>query len=274
MTESFTGTWTALVASLRALPVGARVWIVVGTAALIVALATLAPPVLQDEGYHDFAPTALFGVAKLGNVASNGAFLIVGIWGLWRLGFRRLAPWPFAGPGEHWPYLVFFLGVALVALGSGYYHAGPSTETLLWDRLAMTVVFMALLAAFIADRIHLGVGVGVALPLLLALGALSMATWRVTGDLRLYHIVQVLPILLAPMICLLFPGRVTRVKYLAWMVFWFALATFCDLFDKTIHGWIGFGGHAIKHLLAAIACAAILAMLQDAGRRSNAASNP
>ncbi len=272
MTESFTGTWTALTASLRALPLAARVWLVVGTAALIVALAMLAPPEFQDEAYHDFAPTALFGVADFGIVASNGAFLIVGIWGLWRVGFRRLAPWPFASPGEYWPYLTFFFGVALIALGSAYYHAGPTTATLLWDRLAMTVVFSALLAAYISDRIHPGVGVAVALPVLLVLGALSMAAWHVTEDLRLYRIVQALPVLLVPMICLLFPGRVTRVKYAAWMAFWFALATICDLFDKTVHGWIGFGGHAIKHVLAAIACATLLAMLQDAGRRG--APNP
>ncbi|MEE9605267.1 MAG: hypothetical protein V3V70_06820, partial [Candidatus Scalindua sp.] len=104
-----------------------------GTAALIVALAILAPPQFQDEGYHDFAPTALFGVANFGIVASNGAFLVIGLWGLWRLGGRRLAPWPFRNPGEQWPYLTFFLGVALIALGSTYYHAGPTTETLLWD---------------------------------------------------------------------------------------------------------------------------------------------
>ncbi len=274
MTETFTHTWTALVASLRALPFAARVWIVAGTAALVVALAILAPPELQDEAYHAFAPTALFGRTDFGVVASNGAFLVVGLWGLWRVGGRRLAPWPFGSPGEHWPYLTFFFGVALIALGSGYYHAGPTTETLLWDRLAMTVAFMALLAAFIGDRIHLGVAVAVALPVLLVLGALSMAAWHFTEDLRLYRIVQALPILLIWMICLLFPGRVTRVKYAAWMAFWFGLATFCDLFDKTVYGWIGFGGHAIKHVLAAIACATILAMLEDAGRRLNAAPNP
>jgi len=282
MTGSFTGTWTALVVSLRVLPFAARVWILAGTAALVVALALLAPPVLQDEGYHDFAPTALFGVPDFGIVASNGAFLVVGLWGLWCVGFRRLAPWPFRSPGEHWPYLIFFLGVVLVALGSTYYHAGyhagyragPSSETLLWDRLAMTVVFMALLAAFIGDRIHLGVGVAVALPLLLGLGALSMAAWHVTGDLRLYHLLQALPILLILMICLLFPDGLTRFKYAAWMAFWFGLATFCDLFDDSVYGWIGFGGHAIKHVLAAIACFMILAMLEDAGRRTETTPAP
>ncbi len=274
MTESVTGTWAALLASLRALPFAARVWILVGTAALIVALALFAPPVHQDEAYHDFAPTALFGVARFGIVASNGAFLIVGLWGLCRVAGRRISPWPFRAPGEHWPFLTFFFGVALVAFGSGAYHAGPTTETLLWDRLAMTVAFMALLAAFIGDRIHLGVGIAVALPLLLILGALSMVAWRVTGDLRLYHLLQALPILLILMICLLFPDGLTRVKYAAWMAFWFGLATFCDLFDDLVYGWIGFGGHAIKHVLAAVACFMILAMLQDAARRLNEAPSP
>ena len=60
-----------------------------------------------------------------------------------------------------------------------------------------------------------------------------MAAWRLIGDLRLYHIVQALPILLIWMICLLFPVRVTRVRQFGWMAFWFGLASFCDLFDKT-----------------------------------------
>ena len=274
MTEFYTGIWATRFASLRALPFAVRIWILAGIAALIVALALLAPPQFQDEGYHDFASTALFGVANFGIVASNGAFLAVGLWGLWRLTARRLSPWPFQAPGELWPFLAFFLGVVLIALGSGTYHAAPTTETLLWDRLAMTVAFMALLAAFIADRIHLGVGKSVALPLLLGLGALSMVAWRVTGDLRLYHLVQALPVVLIPMICLLFPGRVTRMRYFAWMAFWFGLATFCDLFDDTVRDWIGFGGHAIKHVLAAIACTTILVMLQDTGRRLNEAPSP
>ena len=260
--------------SIRKLPLWARVWLLNGTAALIVALALLSPPLHQDEAYHGFAPTALFGVAQFGIVASNGAFLIVGLWGLWRVAGRKIAPWPFQAPGEHWPFLTFFLGVVLVALGSGYYHAGPTTETLLWDRLTMTVAFMALLAAFIGDRVHLGAGRTVVLLLLLVLGALSMVFWRATGDLRLYHVVQALPVVLIPMICLLFPGRLTRARYFIWMAFWFGLATFCDLFDKTVYGWIGFGGHAIKHVLAAIACATILAMLQDAARRQSEERRP
>jgi hypothetical protein len=58
------------------------------------------------------------------------------------------------------------------------------------------------------------------------------------------------------------------------MAFWFGLATFFDLFDEVVYGWIGFGGHAIKHVLAAIACFTILAMIEDAARRSDPSPSP
>ncbi len=79
-----------------------------------------------------------------------------------------------------------------------------------------------------------------------------------------------MPVLLVWMTCLLFAGRVTRFKYAAWMTFWFALATFCDLFDGAIHTATSLSGHSIKHILAAAACTTILAMLQDAARRDTA----
>ena len=42
--------------------------------------------------------------------------------------------------------VIYFSGVALVALGSAYYHEDPENETLFWDRLPMTIAFMALFA--------------------------------------------------------------------------------------------------------------------------------
>jgi len=263
-------TWAELVAAVRALPIGARVGILVGTAGLGLAVALMAPAERQQDTYHAFAPSGLFNVENTGIVASNAAFLIVGIWGL-RLvwggkSIRRL----FTSPGDGWPYAAFFAGVMLIALGSGYYHADPSTKTLVWDRLAMAIVFMALLAAFIADRIDRAVGVAVMLPALLAVAAASMVYWRLTGDLRLYRIVEVFPIALIPMMCLLFAGRLTRLKYALWMGFWFALATAFEQFDWDIYRWISVGGHTIKHLAAALACAMVVAMLRDAARRRGA----
>jgi len=72
------------------------------------------------------------------NVFFNLPFLFVALWGLRTRGdvANRL----------------FLLGVAAVTVGSAYYHAWPSDATLSWDRLPLTVAFMALFATLIGDR--------------------------------------------------------------------------------------------------------------------------
>ena len=67
-------------------------------------------------------------------------------------------------PSDGLPYLVFFLGVALTGLGSGYYHLAPDNETLFWDRLPMTIAFMSLISAQIVDRISIRAGLALLLP--------------------------------------------------------------------------------------------------------------
>ncbi len=256
--------WAGLQANLRSLPFGARVSIVLGVGALGLLIAAVAPPEGQIQAYHDFAPS---GPGGLGIVLSNLAFLVVGLWGLWFLHGKPSGGAVFEAPRDGWPYAVFFAGLVLVTFGSGYYHLDPNDGTLVWDRLAMTVIFMALFAAFVADRLRVGAGIVVLLPALLVLGAASVVYWGVTGDLRFYHLAQFLPLVLLMLICLLFPGRLTRFRYVAWMGFWYALATVFELFDKTVYGWLSIGGHSIKHVLAAVACTLVIAMMRDAGRR-------
>jgi len=48
-------------------------------------------------------------------------------------------------------YILFFVGVSLVAFGSGYYHLWPDNSSLVWDRLPMTIAFMALFAIIISE---------------------------------------------------------------------------------------------------------------------------
>lgn len=43
-----------------------------------------------------------------------------------------------------WHYRIFFVGVLLTGLGSAYYHWRRDNATLFWDRLPMTIGFMAL----------------------------------------------------------------------------------------------------------------------------------
>ena len=77
------------------------------------------------------------------NVLSNLVFLVAGLLGL-RSAVRQTAlP---ARPA----WIVAFAGIALVSVGSAWYHRAPADDTLLWDRLPMTVAFMGLLAAVLA----------------------------------------------------------------------------------------------------------------------------
>ena len=201
----------------------------------------LVDPIPQDPAYHDFADKrALFGVPNFWNVASNLPFLFVGAIGL--LGTGRLASQELR---TH--YVFFCVAVMLVALGSAYYHLDPSTPTLVWDRLPMTAAFMTLLSAVLADRVSWVVGRALLWPLIVA-GIGSIAWWVRTeaagqGDLRPYALVQFLPMLLLPMILLLWRGEGLRAKPV-----WMALGAYA-----AAKGVEYAGLHSLKHLLAALA---------------------
>ncbi len=115
-------------------------------------------PMPQSELYHVFVDTrSWLDIPNFGNVMSNLPFVVTGGFGLWYV----LGPAGrdiFDDRADRWPYVVFFIGVALVSVGSAYYHLAPDNARLFWDRLPMTVAFMALFSAFIADRVHRRIG--------------------------------------------------------------------------------------------------------------------
>ena len=76
---------------------------------------------------------------------------------------------PFIDRRERWPYLIVFAGLLLTAFGSSYYHLRPGNARLVWDRLPMTIVFMSLVSAIIAERISPRTGLWL-LPVLLVIG--------------------------------------------------------------------------------------------------------
>src|SRR5215831_6408886 len=97
------------------------------------ALAAMSP-IVQDESYHAFADArTLLGIPNFWNVVSNLPFVAVGAAGL-TLARRDAAA------------TALFVGILLTGFGSSYYHAAPDDSTLFWDRLPMTIAFMALLA--------------------------------------------------------------------------------------------------------------------------------
>ncbi len=260
---------------MNELSFGGRVAILAGLFVAAAGGALLIEPVAQDPAYHLFADdVARFSIANFANVTSNAGFVIAGGLGLAAI-FASGERGIFERPLDRWPYIVFFLGVLLVGAGSAYYHAAPDSGRLFWDRMPMTVCFMALFAAFIADRIHMRAGVVYFLPVLLVLGVLSLVYWEWTeaqgqGDLRFYGLVQFYPMIALPMICWLFPqSRHTSGRYLAWVIGWYGLAKAAEFFDAALFDLTGdiISGHGLKHLLSALAVYMIVRMLAPAAAR-------
>jgi len=247
--------------------IGLRVLFVITI--MIAVVDFLLPPIPQPQSYHMFADQRSFlGIPNFGDVISNVPFAIVGLWGLeflLRLSSEQLAQ-RFIDRRERWFYLIIFTGVLLTAFGSSYYHWEPSNARLVWDRLPMTIVFMSLVAALIAERINLRVGFWL-LPILLLIGMGSVLQWHMSelrgaGDLRFYATVQTYSILFLFM-ALLFPPRYTCGSDLAIVAGFYVLAKILETLDKPIFrlGQI-VSGHTLKHLAAAMAAYWILRMIQ------------
>jgi hypothetical protein len=234
--------------------------LVVGIAALLVPRTDLPP------SYHHFADQrSWLGVPNFGDVASNIAFLLAGLWGLAFLS-RKSSLDRFVDARERWLYLVVFFGMLLTAFGSAYYHLAPDNARLVWDRLPMTIVFMPLVAALIAERVDLNLGLWL-LPLLTAIGICSVIQWhwtvrQSTGDVRFYAAVQLYAVL-ALFVVLLLPPAYTRGSDLLVVAGFYALAKICEAVDQQIFS-VGhlISGHTLKHLAAGAAGFWILRMLQ------------
>lgn len=235
-----------------------KIWVFVGVCfGLVAAMFAFVPPIPQDLAYHHFSDRrGWLGVPNFGDVMSNAPFLLAGLYGLWVLSKRRAEP-------ARAPLVVFFVVIILVGPASAYYHWTPDNWTLFWDRLPMTVAFMALTAAVIADRIDARVGVRYALPLLILVGVASALYWRQTeavgaGDLRAYALVQFLPMVAIPLMGWLFPKFAT----IGWRAIgaafvFYGLAKVTEHFDHQIMELLGgaMSGHTLKHLFAAIGLA-------------------
>ena len=230
----------------------------VGLATLI-ALA-LAEPIAQDPLYYLFSDQRSFAdIPNFLNVMSNLPFLFIGASGL----IFVVKHGAIVAPGMKIAWLVFFTGIALTSIGSGYFHLRPGNESLLWDRLPMTIGFMSLVAIIIAEYGSARLGKVFLLPLLL-IGLASVMYWSYTesrgaGDLRPYIIVQFLPLLMIPITLAVYRSRSDLGRYVWWMIGFYAAAKILELFDSVIYG-AGelISGHSLKHIVASLAPACLL----------------
>jgi hypothetical protein len=209
-------------------------------------------PISQDILYHNFEDTnAYLGVFNFWNVVSNLPFFVVGFLGLFHLNKLKIIAVLKAA------YFTLFLGVLLVSFGSGYYHLTPNNQTLVWDRLPMTIAFMALFTIIIGEFISVSLAKKLFYPLLI-LGLVSVYYWYSTeqngvGDLRFYVLIQFLPMLLIPVILLTYLSRFNQTTAYWYLLLAYLLAKVFEYYDMEIHQSFGAGisGHPIKHVVAA-----------------------
>lgn len=216
---------------------------------------TFVPPVCQDLNYHLFADrNEYFFIPNFWNVVSNLPFLIIGGLGMLFVAFKSkgriveiLQP----------NYFIFFLGIMLTGFGSSYYHWNPNNQTLVWDRLPMTISFMSIFSIIIGEYIGTKY-VRILLVAFLSLGVGSVMYWSYTefigcGDLRMYMVVQFFPMILIPIIMLFFKQGNYPAKYLWFVLLAYFVAKIFERFDFEIACFFPISGHSIKHVFAALA---------------------
>ena len=247
--------------------------VLVGFLVVAVVVVLLQPPIPQSLDYHVMADQrSCLGVANCLNVLSNMPFAIVGVVGLLAT-FRAR----FFDRWERWPYVALFAGVAATAVGSSYYHLAPDNARLVWDRLPMTLGFMGLLTALVAERVSVPIARLLLVPLI-AIGAASVGYWYWTelqgaGDLRPYVLVQFGSLLVVTMLLAVYPTRYPGSAYLWAGLIVYAAAKIFELADGPIMD-VGtvVSGHTLKHLSAAAATGCIAYMLQVRKAAASAAA--
>jgi hypothetical protein len=212
------------------------------------------PLIPQDKSYHDFADKSVhYGIPHFGDVVTNIPFFFVGLYGLTVT--KRL------------DYRFFFLGFILTAFGSSYYHLNPNNNTLVFDRLPMSIALMAMFSAICADygmkwvKLYPSVLFGIA----------SVLYWAKFDELVPYAIVQFGSLLYNVFLLLMkkHPYETRLYLFLAFVAYSMAKVTemadkkMCALLNNTI------SGHNLKHLFAALGGFFIIMHLKGPGKVVN-----
>ena len=224
--------------------------------AVSIAAAYLIEPVAQDPAYHQFADQrTVFGVPNFWNVVTNLPMVVVGLMGLWRVTQGRSDG---VMPSVRFAYNAFFLGLFLTGWGSSYYHIAPDNASLMFDRLPMTILFIAFFCIVWGEHISPRVSRWIMGPLI-AIGLAAVLYWYWTetlgrGDLRPYALVQFLPLILTPLILILYRSASARIGLLWAVLAAYGASKAAELLDRPIYELAGvISGHSVKHLAAALA---------------------
>jgi Ceramidase len=216
------------------------------------------PAVTQPENYFPFADQRSFlAIPNAADVLSNLAFVVVGALGLYRLQLGQRPLEPVARLSLN----VFFVGLLFTGFGSAYFHWDPTNETLVGDRLPMTIAFAGVFGTLLAERISTRSGMAVLL-LMLVVGPTSVLYWKATGDLSLYAVVQFGG--MAAILLLLTMTAKSHDPFPWWsLMAWYGFAKVLEAGDVFVWNATreAFAGHALKHLAAAMGGLAIASAL-------------
>ena len=218
---------------------------------ILLILAIFLPSIQQNQNYHNFADKRLlFEVNNAFDTLSNIAFIIVGALGLFNFYNNQ-----FIKISNSFSVILnlFFISIILTGLGSGYYHLSPNDFTLVFDRLALTLVFTFILAMLANIRISERSGFHT-LAELIILAPLTVLIWNYNGNLTPYAVLQFGGIILVFLTLLLTKARKQSPCFTS-LIILYGVAKLVELYDEKIFTLSQnlISGHTLKHLIAALA---------------------
>lgn len=228
-------------------------------------------PLPQPQAYHQFVDQrSWLGLPNAWNLLSNLGFFLVGA-----LGVARLSRISETGQGvTERGYRLFFAGLLLTGVSSGFYHLEPQDTSLALDRLTMVLAFAGILAALIEERLEPAWETP-ALQFFTGVGVITLVYWIAgvavgSGDVRWYLLYQILTMTALPLLLLLCPRPGAKSRALWGLVGAYVLAKVTEHFDVAIFALSGhcISGHSLKHLLAALGAYGLLRALSAPARFS------
>ena len=216
-------------------------------------------PIAQDPHYHLFADERFFLIPYYQNVISNLIFIFVGFYAAVEIDFSKYSK------RENLYLLTLVIGIFFTGFGSMYYHLNPTTETLFWDRVPMSLGFAGFTSWILSKTIFLKIKdknydlYFFAFLFTLSLG--SVVYWSYTellqrGDLRFYYIAQFGSILTTLLVVLLYDKNLYPQKACLSLFLFYVLAKVVEAYDRMAYDFSGhiISGHALKHLTAGLGC--------------------
>jgi hypothetical protein len=218
---------------------------------ILILLAIFLPSIEQNQNYHNFADQrVLFGVNNAFDTLSNLAFIMVGILGLVNFYNNQ-----YIKISNSFSVILnlFFISIILIGLGSSFYHLSPNDFTLVFDRLAMSLVFASILAMLAYLKISPRFGLHT-LAELLILAPLTVLIWKFNGNLTPYVVLQFGGIILVILTLLLTKTRMQGPCFTS-LIILYGAAKLVEFYDEKIFNLSQnlISGHTLKHLIAALA---------------------